>query len=86
MRTASLLSIGTLALALALPLASCAGVGKDGQYGQASFNCPFVGGPNNNPYGSRDVSNRVCQQGRDRIGAIAKARSAAKVQSAENAE
>jgi hypothetical protein len=73
MRTTSLLSIGSLALALALPLASCASVGADGQYGRASVNCPFVGGPNNNPYGSRDVSNRVCQPAQDGFAATAKA-------------
>ena len=38
------------------------------QFGQhTSSTCPFVGGPNNNPYGSRDLSNRMCQPEQDRV-------------------
>ncbi len=56
-------------------LGACQSPDQLGQ--QTSSTCPFVGGPNNNPYGSRDLSNRMCQPEQDRIANSANAPSSA---------
>ena len=53
------------------------GVGR-----QASVTCPFVGRPNNNPFRSREWSERLCQHPQGNVAANANNPLAAKAESA----